>query len=225
MSLDAPDWQRIITTVTAAGDVPDAPDWQRIVVGSGGTPVGGGSGFSFMGLYATAGFIGVTMDPQIAINNVGLLGGTMYLMAFTAMATGPVSNVIVPINGGSTYTANETWVAIYDFGQALAGHFTLLAQSASGVAAAVWANTGANPVALSTNPTLTQGQTYVAAAVTNGNTLNAFGYTIGPNNYISPNFANYPWRSDIGQGAPPLRSTIAFSAVTSILRAPLYYID
>ena len=39
---DAPDWQRVVTTVTAAGDVPDAPDWQRIVVGPGGKPVGGG---------------------------------------------------------------------------------------------------------------------------------------------------------------------------------------
>lgn len=43
-SLDAPDWERIVTTVQAAGDVPDAPDWQRLVVGPGGTPVGGGGG-------------------------------------------------------------------------------------------------------------------------------------------------------------------------------------
>lgn len=40
-SNDAPDWERVVTTVEAMGDVPDAPDWQRIVVGEGGAPVGG----------------------------------------------------------------------------------------------------------------------------------------------------------------------------------------
>jgi hypothetical protein len=40
-STDAPDWERVVTTVLATGDVPDAPDWERIVVGSGGAPIGG----------------------------------------------------------------------------------------------------------------------------------------------------------------------------------------
>jgi hypothetical protein len=39
---DAPDWQRIVALTTSVGQVTDAPDWERVVVGSGGTPVGGG---------------------------------------------------------------------------------------------------------------------------------------------------------------------------------------
>ncbi|WP_343576730.1 hypothetical protein [Mycobacterium sp.] len=38
---DAPDYQKVVTTVTATGPV-DAPDWERVVVGPGGKPVGGG---------------------------------------------------------------------------------------------------------------------------------------------------------------------------------------
>jgi len=45
-SLDAPDWQMVVTTVKAAGDVPDAPDWQRIVVNPGAAPVGFNGDFS-----------------------------------------------------------------------------------------------------------------------------------------------------------------------------------
>lgn len=48
---DAPDWQKVVETVTETGEVTDAPDWERVVVGPGGTPVGsafevGSSGLS-----------------------------------------------------------------------------------------------------------------------------------------------------------------------------------
>lgn len=40
---DSPDWQEVVTTVSAAGAMPDAPDWQRTVVGPGAVPIGGGA--------------------------------------------------------------------------------------------------------------------------------------------------------------------------------------
>lgn len=226
MSMDAPDYQTVITLVSG-GSLSDAPDWQEVVTGPGGIqPVGSGAG-GFMGLYASGGFIGVTMDPNVAQNTVGLLGGTMYLNAFTAMATGPVHNVYVPVQTGNTFTAADTWAAIYDFGQASAGHFTLLASSASGVAAGVWASSGANPVAMATNPTLTAGQIYTVATTCLGNTLTALGYTLGLGDTILPKFANFPYRCNFGSGTTfnPMPATIAFSAVNLNPRVPLYYVD
>lgn len=53
MTQDAPDWQRVVTVVTAVSG--DAPDWERVVVGPGGVPIGSG--------YASLTGAGETVTP------------------------------------------------------------------------------------------------------------------------------------------------------------------
>jgi hypothetical protein len=224
MSLDAPDWERILVTVEAMGDVPDAPDWQRIAVGPGGTPVtGGGGGPSFLGLYSPY-YLGVTMDPQGAQNTVGTLGGYHWMMAFVATATGPAHNILLPLNNTGTYTSGTTWAGLYDFGQTTPNTFTLLAQTASGAAATAWDPGGFTSVALSTNPTLTAGQTYAVAVLSNGGTLTTWGYTLGGGGTVR-NATSTPFQCFINGGRTTLAPTLAFSAMTGSLRNFLAYVN
>lgn len=221
MSLDAPDWERIAVTVQAAGDVPDAPDWERIVVGSGGGPVTvvGGGGNGLLGPWANAGFIGVTIDPGIGPGTQGLLSGNLTVMAFTALFTGPVHNVIVPLTSGNTLTGNSTYAGIYDMGQASAGNMTLLCTSASGAAATAWTNQGSVAVPMTTNPTLTSGQSYAVGVQINGGGLACFGPD-PQGSYTSPNFATFPVQGVLGHNATSLLNPIPFS---SLLHAGRYF--
>lgn len=212
-SIDAPDWQRVVVTVTAMGDVPDAPDWQRVVVGPSGTPVGGTSGNGLLGPWGNAGFLGVTIDPGIGPPTQGLLSPNLTVMAFTALFTGPVHNVIIPLTSGSAgFTANSTYAGVYDMGQASAGNMTLLCTSASGAAATAWANQGSVPVAMTTNPTLTAGQSYAIGVQVVGAGLSCFGPD-PQGSYTSPGFSTFPVQGVIGHSATSLLNPIPFSSL------------
>lgn len=216
-NLDAPDFESIVTTVLTTGAVPDAPDFQSIVVGPGGVPVGGASGGSFLTPYANAGFLGVTLDQSGVTGNTGLLSPQTTLMAFAAAFTGPVHNVFLNITTGATFTSTKTYAGIYDFGQTTPGKFTLLATSASGVAASVWLGTGTNPVSMTTNPVLTAGQTYAVAIMNDGATVTCWGQTLS-GGHAFPTYSVNPWWGNTGGSATALPTTILFSGVTSPAR-------
>lgn len=47
MSIDAPDWVKIVKSVPFTGADVDAPDWVRQVAGEGGVPIGGGLTYDY----------------------------------------------------------------------------------------------------------------------------------------------------------------------------------
>lgn len=213
-SIDAPDFQHIAITVASTGAVPDAPDFEHIVVGPGGTPINvtatGGNGL--LGPWGNAGYLGVTLDPNTAPGTQSLLSPNLTLMAFVALFTGPVHNVIVPLTSGSTFTSNSTYAGVYDMGQALANNMTLLCTSASGAAATAWAAQGSVPVAMTTNPTLTAGKTYVVGLQTVGASLACFGPTVS-GTYTSPGFSTFPVQGTLGHNATSLLNPIPFASI------------
>lgn len=225
MSLDAPDWQRVVTAVETVGAVPDAPDWQRIVVGPGGGAINITGAPSWASLYVSAGYIGVPVSPLSSQNAINLNGGPVNMQAFTALFTGPVHSVAVAMRNGQPLTANENFVGIYDFGQTTANTMTLLAQSAAGVADPIWASSGTTPVPLSTNPTLTAGQTYMVATLNNGNTLTAYGPGQSAGGVANPLFSTYPWFCDLSGPHTTLPGTIAFSAVSESTAVIITFIE
>lgn len=121
---DAPDWQRIVTTLSSAGAVSDAPDWERIVVGPGGVPVGGSKITLLQNLVtetATAGTgnyisIGLGGSPQVsgdmviicpipwAVDTAGYYAVSGWLEIYSGpgtMMVAPVSaSVNLPVTGG-----------------------------------------------------------------------------------------------------------------------------
>jgi hypothetical protein len=216
---DAPDYQTIITLQTG-GTLTDAPDWTNVVTGPGGTqPVVGTGGNGLLGMWGNAGFLGVTIDPGIGPGTQGLLSPNLTVMAFVALFTGPVHNVIVPLTGGNTLTSNSTFAGVYDMGQASAGNMTLLCTSASGAAATAWTNQGSVPVAMTTNPTLTAGQSYAIGLQVVGGGLACFGPD-PQGSYTSPNFSTFPVQGVIGNNATSLLNPIPFS---SLLHAGRYF--
>lgn len=221
---DAPDFQRVAITVPSTGAVTDAPDFQRIVVGGGGTPiVSGGVGASFLQPFINGGFLGVAMHPYFATGGASLLGGTSYIMPFACALTSPVHNVILPVKSGAVMTAGTTFAGIYDWGETTAGSMTLLASSASGVAAAAWANAGVVPVAMTTNPTLTAGKTYAVLIQCNGNGPGCEGITLGTVETGPP--ATYPMGLNVGAGGTSLPAAITFASATIALRLPNVFVN
>lgn len=212
-AIDAPDWQRIVQA-QEAGLSEDAPDWQRVVTGPGGGTINITGSPSLLSLYASLGYIGCPLWPLGAQNGQSQNTGVVYLEAFQALFTGPAHSVSLAVRTGQTLTANENFVGIYDFGQATAGTMTLLAQSAAGAADSIWAVSSRSfPVPLSTNPTLTVGQTYVVATLCNGNIMNSFGPGQA-SAFVANPLAAFPLFSSFGPGHTTLPSTIAFSGVT-----------
>lgn len=224
-SLDAPDWEKIVTTVAAAGDVPDAPDWQRVVVGPGAVPVGGGGGTSALGRYAAFGILGVSAEPLIFNGAVGHAGGNITLQAFAALATGTAKHFYTPLNtGSSSFTPNENYVGIYDAGQATAGTATLLASSAAGAAEAAWTPPQqVSVISLGTGAALTGGQMYYMALLNNG--ANPAFYETTQSAVVQSNVfgTNPPFTCSTTATHTTLPGTIAFSATTRVVDAWLMY--
>jgi hypothetical protein len=224
---DAPDWQTIVTLQTG-GSVTDAPDWTDVVTGPGGVQPVVAGGSSWMSLWGAAGLVGVSLNPIAVFNtNVGLLGGTLYLIPFVALSTATVSQVYVPAAATVVLTPTTSYVGLYDFGQATSGTFTLLATSASGAfATTIGSNTGA-PTTVSPSTKLTAGEVYVAAVQPNGNTINAWGYTGNSTFPTTPNFSTAPlWaQGGGGSGGGVLPPTMAFSTVFRSLRNGLVYVN
>ena len=226
-SIDAPDWQRVIVTVQASGDVPDAPDWERIVAGPGGTPVGGGGApAGFAAVWTGAGMIGVTMEPMLLTGGVNLLGGSTYMFPFVALATASASTVWLPLTSSGTYTSATSYAGLYDFGQASAGHFTLLASTPVGAAATAWDAGGETSVALASSVPLTQGQIYNVAITAGGATLPALGVTLNGSAPPYPNFSTKPlWCGGFSLVANALPASIAFTSVSHNTRNGLVFIS
>ena len=224
MSLDAPDWQRIVTAVEVMGTVPDAPDWERIIVGPSGGPINITGSPSLLSLYATAGYIGVPVNPLGAQNGQSQNTGQLYLEAFNALFSGPVHSVSLAVRTGQTLTANENFVGIYDFGQTTANTFTLLAGSAAGAADSIWKNSGTVPVPLTTNPVLTVGQTYVVATLCNGNIMNSYGPGQSSAGVANPLPSTFPWFTQTGAGHTTLPATITFASVSPTLVVSILFI-
>lgn len=169
MSIDAPDWQRIIKTVEAMGDVPDAPDWERIVVGPGGTPVTAAAGASPFSPYFAMGMLGVTIDGTTESSGRSPTAGKPVFQAFTAGATGTINNIYLYIVTGASVTTNENFLSIYDWGVATANTYTLLGQTPAGDVDAAFKTTGIAQGTLSTGVPVVAGETYVMSILCGGN--------------------------------------------------------
>lgn len=174
---DAPDWQRVITTVTSAGAVPDAPDWQRIVVGPGGAPVGGGGAGE---VYLPGSLWGLAAQtvPWWSANlsgNLGCVVGAVYMTTLNMTNKQTVSNVWVDLAVSFTpNTADANYVGIYEATSpgSMSSDYNLIASSAPGVCDTLFANTGfvkcplSAPVSLSAAPA-----TYFVAVLFNSANL------------------------------------------------------
>jgi hypothetical protein len=224
-SLDAPDWERVVVTVKATGDVPDAPDWQRIVVGTGGTPVGGGATGSIMGFYSAWGILGITGDPLVFNSPISHAGGNVSMLSFQAFTTGTANNIYTPLNTGSNdFTPNENYVGIYDAGQTTPGTATLLGSSAAGVAESKWTPPQqVSIIPLSSGVPLVGGEMYYIAILNNG--ANPAFYDTTSDAVVAPNVfgTNPPFVCSTTATHTTLPPTVAFSAMTRVVDCWLAY--
>lgn len=226
MTIDAPDWQRIVTTVQATGDVPDAPDWERIVVGPAGVPIGPGTPVNAWSPYAAAGFLGLTGDPVFYVNTAGHEPGVLGLVMFTALATGTAGHVWAYVTANGALTANENYLCIYDAGQATAGTATKLAQTAAGTCDSPFNTTGMHELALSSGASLVQGQNYFVGVINNGSNAPIFVTQTSPQPiWLNPVGNAYPIRcfSPGPYTSPP--GSVAFSSLSTTGNTWLFYVS
>lgn len=224
-SVDAPDWQRIVTTVQATGDVPDAPDWERIVVGPAGVPIGPGTPINSWSPYASAGFLGVTGDPIFYVNTGAHQSQVLSLVMFTALASGTAGHIWAYVTANGAGTANENYLCIYDAGQTTPNVATKLAQTAAGVCDAPFNSTGMHELALSSGAVLAQGQNYYVGLITNGSNPLFVTQTSPQPIWLNPVGVTYPIRvfSAGPYTTPP--GSVAFSATTVTGNAWLFYVS
>lgn len=228
-SIDAPDWQRIVQTVEAAGDVPDAPDWERIVVGPGGTPTGPVQGGGILTPYYQRGFYGITCDPAIVTQFVAHATGNLALVIFSALTNFTANNIWAIVGAGSGLTTNQNYVAIYDTGQATANTFTRLAVSAAGVCDTAFAHSGVQKIPLSSGVALTSGQSYMLAFLNNSSStppsfpLSETSPSSGA--AVNPEGLTFPYRAVMSGTQTSMPSTIAFSAVGLSYPVWLFYVS
>jgi hypothetical protein len=221
--LDAPDWEHIVVTVQATGDVPDAPDWEHIVVGPGGTPIGGGgvpgSGTS-ISPYFLLGFKALSADPAYCTSNIGHTNSVLSLMIFTPPVTATLENLWVGTASDASMLPNENFLCIYDTGQATAGTATLLGQTAAGAADFGLEFAEVEAVALESSVSVTAGQLYYFGLITNGNGATAqITAAQAPNNYtLNPISITPPPRAYAAgpyTTAPPASVTISSLIITN----------
>lgn len=164
---DAPDWQEIVS-IKPSGGVLDAPDWQRIRTGPNGTSPVTASGASPYSVYASQGFIGLTMDPYCHTQFFAQTAGKVCFYAFTAMATAKIGHIMVQVGTAATPTAHENFIMLFDWGETTAGTYTLLGQTAVGAIDAGLAAGGEVIGALSTSVSVTAGKVYAVGVLING---------------------------------------------------------
>ena len=216
MSIDAPDWQRIVVTVTSTGAVPDAPDWQRIVVGPAGAPVGGGGvGGSLIGFYTANGIMGVTCDPAACTGTATHGGGNISLNAFQALTTGTAGHVYLIVQSGRIPTANQNYIGIYDAGATTAGTATLLGATAPGVVDAVETAIGAYKLPLAAGVPLTAGKMYYFAMLFNANGPGMMLGTQWDPKAANPFGNTFPFQCNTTGTFTTLPATIAFSSTVT----------
>lgn len=224
-SVDAPDWQRVVTTVTSTGAVPDAPDWQRIVVGPAGTPIGPTPGGGVISPYFTAGFIGVSGDPTACNNSFSHANGVLSLVLFSALATKAATSLWAVVNSGEAVTAHENFMTIYDTGQTTAGTATLIGATAVGACDTPFTVTGVHQIALSAPVPLIEGENYYVGIISNGSTPGFVGGQVNTNFTLNPLGLTLPFRA-FGPGpytTPP--ASLAFAAMTLTNTTWLVYVS
>lgn len=166
---DAPDWQKIVTTVTEGGEVTDAPDWERVVVGPGGTPVSGGASGYGPPVPGDFDLLYWTMSPRDITSNQGLQPGGLYLSYLSVAKLVTVTKLTVDIESTiDSFTANENFLGIYSttVSGGVLTTLTLVAQTAAGAADGPLANTGYQAVDLSASYSMASGA-YLLAVLTN----------------------------------------------------------
>lgn len=164
---DAPDWQRVVETVTETGEVTDASDWQRVVVGPGGSPVGGGGGTS-TGNWAPGdlGLSGWTFWPLLGDSGENLDSQGLFLTPFKATASVEVSYLWLMFRATATVSASATGqVGLYSFGFSggIIADAVQLAVSGQTAAVDFFQDSAVCPVPI-TSYTLTAGKVYWAAS-------------------------------------------------------------
>lgn len=225
-TVDAPDWQRVVQTVTTTGAVPDAPDWQRIVVGPGGQPAGPLQGGGILTPYYLRGFYGITCDPEVATQTVGHTQGQIAFVIFSALATFTANFIWAIVGGTGGLTPNENFVGIYDSGQATPSTLTLLGKSAVGACDTAFATTGVKKIAISPGVACTAGQNYMLAFLNNGASPSFPLSETSPSSglAVNPEGLTFPYRSISTATFTALPSSIAFSALTLSYPVWLFYV-
>jgi hypothetical protein len=222
---DAPDWERIVTLETGA-TVTDAPDWTRVVTGPGGTQPVISAGPSFMALYVTGNFLGITSDPACSQSNEIMATNRLNLVAFTAVKTATATNVWAFVQGGATGTTDENFLCIYDFGQTTAGEFTLLGSTAAGTLDTPFKSTGIKTMALSSGVSLTAGETYAVGFIFNGGQPTLYGASAGASIVNNPlGLTVAPWRCETNTGVTTPPTSELFSAVITTAQNPLFMVS
>ena len=225
---DAPDWQRVVTTVTAAGVSTDAPDWQRVVVGPSGAPVGGGGGggdgratpaaFGWTGW--TAALVDVTNSDHAAnIRDVALA-------QFVAPSALTVSNVTwYCTTAGSGFVADHNYVGIYlaTVSGMTVTALDLVASSAAGAADNAWTVAGFTAVPLSASYKMTSGDVYYLAQLWDSGSSSSRPYfgSAGITSGLEPSGMPWAW-VQTGNATTSLPSSLTPSSLS--LTGDLFFV-
>lgn len=220
MTIDAPDWERIVSTVLATGDVPDAPDWERIVVGSGGTPVGGGGETDWVP--SDLGYSGWACHPYICNFSAAVFkptNGVVYIILIRASKTTTLTSVVLNINGASsTPTTHASFLGIYTTGivSGVQGQPQLLGSTAAGAMDAIMQANGFHNVALASGVNVTANTMYYGALLKNEN-ANQMGVAQMALGFSVAGTGNSPFRyaHSYNLAAATLPGSLANPALTS----------
>lgn len=216
-SIDAPDWQRVVTSVIAMGDVPDAPDWERIVVAPGGQPVGPLPQSIITDWPPDQGFTAWSMTPWIC-NSTGttLLNGQVNLGFTKATSTGTISHVYCNITGTvGTRVANENYMGVYtpNLTGGVVSSFTLQATSAAGEMDTLLGTTGLLKCPLTSSVSVVAGDIYYVAMLVrlSAGTCPQSWYNPG---VLFGNQLNYPYTITDSSATTTLPPTLAVAGAT-----------
>lgn len=188
MGTDAPDYQRVVTTVSG-GSVTDAPDWQRTVTGPGATPVGGGGGVITGATPPKC--LAMSITSQASYDDQPLGPGNLWLAPVVAGASSSTASVAVLLEGaGIGETKANQWAVIYSVDEATA-ELNLI-----GSVGGISFETGSYAVPswfvfpMSSAVTITAGESYVIGVVADCATANPG--TVGTNNPTSVSHGGGP---------------------------------
>ncbi len=141
MGTDAPDWERVVTTISG-GSVSDAPDWQRTVTGPGAAPIGSGGSpqftqwnepaqvavsYPFVLLNAVFTFAADAVQCSLVIprSSTSVSKAWFYLQGFSTNDPTPADNLIGLYSVASGLPAKATLIAQGTIGSLLSGTRTL----------------------------------------------------------------------------------------------------
>lgn len=170
-SLDAPDWQRVVTSVTSTGAVPDAPDWERIVVGPSGTPVAPLPSSIVTDWPPDFGWNGWSLPLWTCNDSIStLLNGKVNLGFCKATTSGSIGHLYFVTTGlWGARVANECYMGLYtpNFTAGIVTSFTLVSSSAAGVLEGLVATQGLIKCPISPAVNVTAGNIYYVGLLVN----------------------------------------------------------